>query len=130
MLFTLNQIGKQMIDLKKSTAALAIAMLGGLSIASAADAACAVSKGVAVSQSEAAWPGNAYDEALRNAYSDGRCVITKGFHPGGTPCLKGASDNHITVATYTSGGNFKRTYHVFSYTLEDGSGIVRQCSTY
>jgi hypothetical protein len=117
-----------MLELKRYAGAFALALIACFVVTAEAKAACTVKSGQTVSNDEKAWPGNAVHEALRNAYADGRCEITKGMHPGGTPCVRGKSDNHITVAQYTANGYLSHTFHVFGYKVMV-DGVERQCST-
>ncbi len=119
-----------MFELKNYAGGLALALVASFVATADAKAACTVAAGQNVTNTQKAWPGNAYHEALRNAYAEDRCEITLDLHTGGDGCGTNSGTNHITVKTYTSGNNYKRTYHVFNYTMQDANGVTRQCSTY
>ncbi len=110
--------------------ALSLAMLAGISIISSnAIAACQVHHN-ATSYGELkkrmkAWPGNSSDAGLKKAYSNGKCLITKGYHEGGSPCLTGKSSWHIQVVI--PGTYPQVTYHVFDYEKPGQKGS--KCTT-
>lgn len=117
-----------MIELKKHTGAIALALVGWISVSAVAEGACTVEQGENVTEVQQEWPSNASHEALRSAYAQDRCHILQGLHPGGDPCIAGQGTQHITVQKLTANGNVSRTFHVFNYTTMV-DGVERQCST-
>ncbi len=57
------------------------------------------------------FPSESRNSLVREASTNDDCVIEKGFHPGGTECIRGQGTYHMTVRLNST----KKAYHIFKY---------------